>query len=155
MSSILVDAIKHNATEEAEVVSDSENITRYLGEKSDIFNLHLLLNKTNKIWNLFSNDSNLRKDYQLQSLFVEWERELGNRYRDYIFKKLSENGIATNSYYSPPLHLQPVYKKLGLKKGSFPVSEELSNELICLPIYPSLSSQNQEYIINNFNKLIN
>ena len=77
MSSILVDAIKHNATEEAEVVSDSENITRYLGEKSDIFNLHLLLNKTNKIWNLFSNDSNLRKDYQLQSLFVEWERELG------------------------------------------------------------------------------
>ena len=77
MSAILVDAIKHNATEEAEVVSDSENITRYLGEKSDIFNLHLLLNKTNKIWNLFSNDSNLRKDYQLQSLFVEWERELG------------------------------------------------------------------------------
>ena len=77
MSSILVDAIKHNASEDAEVVSDSENITRYLGEKSDIFNLHLLLNKTNKIWNLFSNDSNLRKDYQLQSLFVEWERELG------------------------------------------------------------------------------
>ena len=77
MSCILVDAIKHNATEEAEVVSDSENITRYLGEKSDIFNLHLLLSKTNKIWNLFSNDSNLRKDYQLQSLFVEWERELG------------------------------------------------------------------------------
>ena len=77
MSYILIDAIKHNATNEAEVVSDSENITRYLGEKSDIFNLHLLLSKTNKIWNLFSNDSNLRKDYQLQSLFVEWERELG------------------------------------------------------------------------------
>ena len=75
--------------------------------------------------------------------------------RDYISEKLSEKGIATNSYYSPPLHLQPVYKKLGLKKGSFPVSEELSKELICLPIYPSLSSQNQEYIISNFNKLIN
>ena len=65
---------------------------------------------------------------------------------DYISDKLSEKGIATNSYYSPPLHLQPVYKKLGLKRGSFPVSEELSKELICLPIYPSLSSQNQEYI---------
>ena len=77
MSYILIDAIKHNATNEAEVVSDSENITRYLGEKSDIFNLHELLNKTNQTWNLFSNDSNLRKDYQLQSLFVEWEMGLG------------------------------------------------------------------------------
>ena len=77
MSYILIDAIKHNATNEAEVVSDSENITRYLGEKSDIFNLHELLNKTNQTWNIFSNDSNLRKDYQLQSLFVEWEMGLG------------------------------------------------------------------------------
>ena len=75
--------------------------------------------------------------------------------KNYISKKLSEKGISTNSYYTPPLHLQPAYKRLGLKKGSFPVSEELSKELICLPIYPSLSKLNQEYIINNFNKLIN
>jgi len=75
--------------------------------------------------------------------------------RKYIVQALSEKGISTNSYYTPPLHLQPVYKRLGLKKGSFPVSEELSKELICLPIYPSLSKLKQEFIINNFNKLIN
>ena len=75
--------------------------------------------------------------------------------RNYISKILSDKGISTNSYYTPPLHLQTVYKRLGLKKGSFPVSEELSNELICLPIYPCLSKLNQDYIINNFNKLIN
>jgi len=75
--------------------------------------------------------------------------------RKYIVQALSEKGISTNSYYTPPLHLQPVYKRLGLKKGTFPVSEELSKELICLPIYPNLSKLNQEYIINNFNKLIN
>ena len=78
MSYILMDAIKHESvTEFAEVVSDSENITRFLGEKSDIFNLHELLKQTNEIWNLFCNDSNLRKEYQLQSLFVAWERGLG------------------------------------------------------------------------------
>ncbi len=78
MSYILIDAIKHeSANEHAEVLSDSENITRYLGENSDIFDLHELLNKTNKIWNLFSGDTNLRKEYQLQSLFVAWEKELG------------------------------------------------------------------------------
>ena len=50
MSYILIDAIKHeSANEHAEVLSDSENITRYLGENSDIFNLHELLNKTNEI----------------------------------------------------------------------------------------------------------
>ena len=78
MSYILIDAIKHeSANEHAEVLSDSENITRYLGENSDIFNLHELLNKTNEIWNLFSGSTNLRKEYQLQSLFVAWEKELG------------------------------------------------------------------------------
>ena len=78
MSYILVDAIKHESgTEFAEVLSDSENITRFLGEKSDIFNLHELLKQTNEIWNLFSSDSNLRKEYQLQSLFVAWENRLG------------------------------------------------------------------------------
>ena len=78
MSYILIDAIKHeSANEHADVLSDSENITRYLGENSDIFNLHELLNKTNETWNLFSGDTNLRKEYQLQSLFVAWEKELG------------------------------------------------------------------------------
>ena len=78
MSYILIDAIKHeSANEHADVLTDSENITRYLGENSDIFNLHELLNKTNEIWNLLSGDTNLRKEYQLQSLFVAWESELG------------------------------------------------------------------------------
>ncbi len=78
MSHILIDAIKHESVAEfAEVLSDSENITRFLGDKSDIFNLHELLKQTNEIWNLFCSDSNLRREYQLQSLFVAWERRLG------------------------------------------------------------------------------
>ena len=78
MSYILVDAIKHeSANQNAQVLSDSENISRYLGENSDIYNLHELLNQTNEIWNLFCGDTNLRKEYQLQSLFIAWERGLG------------------------------------------------------------------------------
>ena len=78
MSYILVDAIKHESVNlNAQVLSDSENISRYLGENSDIYNLHELLNQTNEIWNLLNGDSNLRKEYQLQSLFIAWERGLG------------------------------------------------------------------------------
>jgi hypothetical protein len=39
--------------------------------------LYELLTKTNKLWNTFSQGTNLRKDYQLNSLFVDWERDLG------------------------------------------------------------------------------
>ena len=78
MSYILIDAIKHeSANLNVQVLSDSENISRYLGENSDIYNLHELLNQTNEIWNLFCGDTNLRKEYQLQSLFIAWERGLG------------------------------------------------------------------------------
>jgi len=78
MSYILIDAIKHeSANLNVQVFSDSENISRYLGQNSDIYNLHELLNQTNEIWNLLSGDTNLRKEYQLQSLFIAWERGLG------------------------------------------------------------------------------
>ena len=52
-----------------------QNVATYLSSTADINNLHNLLSKTNKIWNLFSKDTNLRKDYQLSSLFVEWEKD--------------------------------------------------------------------------------
>ena len=120
--------LKYNIKKRIDIAN---NYTKHLSEKINI--------------QKFSN--NFKHVYRAYPCFV--------KNRDYISDKLSEKGIATSSYYSPPLHLQPVYKKLGLKRGSFPVSEELSKELICLPIYPSLSSQNQEYIISNFNKLIN
>ena len=55
----------------------ADNISRYLANNTDVNNLHNLLSKTNRLWNLFSKDTNLRKDYQLNSLFVDWESSLG------------------------------------------------------------------------------
>ena len=78
MSLLLSDTIKFNADESKDTINpDTDNISKYLSKHSNIEKLHQLLNKTNSLWNLFSRDTNLRKDYQLNSLFVDWERDLG------------------------------------------------------------------------------
>ena len=78
MSLLLSDTIRFNADEAKDTINpDTDNISKYLSKHSNIEKLHQLLNKTNSLWNLFSRETNLRKDYQLNSLFVDWERDLG------------------------------------------------------------------------------
>ena len=78
MSRLLCDSIKFNSDLNIPVLTeDTDNISKYLASNTKINNLHNLLFETNKMWNLFSKDTNLRRDYQLNALFVEWERDLG------------------------------------------------------------------------------
>jgi dTDP-4-amino-4,6-dideoxygalactose transaminase len=59
--------------------------------------------------------------------------------REDVRRRLAELGVETNMHYTPPLHLQPVYASLGYRRGDFPVTERVSEELFTLPIYPHLS----------------
>ncbi len=59
--------------------------------------------------------------------------------RDALRLHLEARGIASAIHYPHPLHLQPAYEHLGLKKGSFPIAEKAAAEVLCLPIYPELS----------------
>ena len=78
MSQILTDTIKFNADQSIETLNeDTDNISQYLSKNSPIDNIYKLISVTNSLWNLFSRDTNLRKDYQLNSLFINWERDLG------------------------------------------------------------------------------
>jgi DNA polymerase-3 subunit delta' len=78
MSKILSDSIIFNSHNNADTLTeDTDNMTNYLGKEANFNQLYELLTKTNKLWNTFSTGTNLRKDYQLNSLFVDWERNLG------------------------------------------------------------------------------
>jgi perosamine synthetase len=60
--------------------------------------------------------------------------------RDQVKKRLAENGIETGIHYPRPIHLQVPYRqKYGYTEGAFPVSESLSNEVLSLPIFPTLT----------------
>jgi hypothetical protein len=78
MSKILSDSIIFHSHKNADTLTeDTDNMTNYLGKEVNFNQLYELLTKTNKLWNTFSTGTNLRKDYQLNSLFVDWERNLG------------------------------------------------------------------------------
>ncbi|MFD2513716.1 DegT/DnrJ/EryC1/StrS family aminotransferase [Pontibacter locisalis] len=69
------------------------------------------------------------------------------RSRDSLQKWLLEKGIGTGIHYPVPVHLQPAYRFLGYKEGSFPVAEELAKTSLSLPLFPGLKEQEQEQVI--------
>lgn len=69
-----------------------------------------------------------------------------------LFYQLRKKRILVNLHYIP-IHLQPYYRKLGFNFGDFPNSEEYYKEAISLPIYSTLSDEEQNYIIKNIKSL--
>ena len=60
---------------------------------------------------------------------------------------LDKRGIGCGIYYPVPVHLQPCYAYLGVKEGSLPESEKASREVLALPIYPELTRDQQEAVV--------
>lgn len=72
--------------------------------------------------------------------------------RDELYKRLSANGIGLSVHYTP-LHLLTYYrKKLGYKKGDFPVAEEISKEILSLPLFPTISKAQIDYVAKEIGK---
>lgn len=74
--------------------------------------------------------------------------------RNELVNYLEREGIQTNIYYPIPLHLQEANSYLGYLKGDFPNAEKLCNQIIALPMYPELSSQNIERILITINEFV-
>jgi len=68
-------------------------------------------------------------------------------WRDELQKFLADRGVATIIYYPQPLHLQKVYADLGHHAGDFPVAEDVSKRILPLPMYPELSDEQVDYVI--------
>jgi dTDP-4-amino-4,6-dideoxygalactose transaminase len=68
--------------------------------------------------------------------------------REAFQQRLKREGIATGIHYPVPLHLQPAYEHAGILRGTLPVTEEVSAEVVSLPMYPELTSEQLEAIAN-------
>lgn len=69
--------------------------------------------------------------------------------RDSLMSDLKSKDIDTGIHYPVPMNMQPACKYLGYKEGDFPVSESVSRRIVSLPIFPELSSKQQDYVISS------
>jgi len=72
----------------------------------------------------------------------------GKKVRDRLMRFLQEKGIMSRVYFEP-VHKYSIFRNLGYKELSLPNTEELSSQVLTLPMYPQLDRCDMDYIINS------
>lgn len=78
---------------------------------------------------------------------------IGCSNREQLQHQLTEAGIGTMIHYPVPPHLQPAYAELGLKDGSFPISERIHSTVLSLPMWPQMAENQIQTVINVLRKI--
>lgn len=72
--------------------------------------------------------------------------------RDGLAEYLKKNEVGYSIYYPMPLHMQKCFEYLGYKKGDFPVAERVSEQIIALPIYPEITTEEIDFVTETIKK---
>lgn len=104
---------------------------------------------------LLKNINNIQLPYQNEDTDSSWHLYVVrvdfskiNKTKQQIFAEMKDRGICLNLHYIP-VHTQPYYQKQGFKDGDFPNSEKYYEEAFTLPLYYSLTDEQQDYIVKN------
>jgi dTDP-4-amino-4,6-dideoxygalactose transaminase len=82
------------------------------------------------------------------SVWAQYTLRVAPGRRDAFAAALKAEGIPTAIYYTKPLHRQPAYRDFPVAEGGVPVSEQLSKEVISLPMHAYLEPPAQDRIID-------
>jgi len=97
------------------------------------------------------------KDMDVKTPFVAYGRNhhIYNQYvisvpenRDGLRQFLADNDVNTEIYYPVSFHMQACFKDLGYREGDFPNSEYAANHTLALPVYPELTREMQDYVVD-------
>jgi dTDP-4-amino-4,6-dideoxygalactose transaminase len=91
-----------------------------------------------------------KHSYNYYTVHVETDALIRDELRAY----LAARGIQTAVYYPLALHLQEAYLYLGYSEGDFPVAEKAQTQVLSLPMYPELSEQQIEYVVDGVSRYI-
>lgn len=91
----------------------------------------------------------------LSAPFVpSWSRPVYHLYivrvaaREAVMSALNAAGVSTGIHYPVALHLSPAYRHLGFRPGDFPIAERACDEVLSLPMFPGLTREQQERVVN-------
>lgn len=70
-----------------------------------------------------------------------------------VFEALRQKGIVVNLHYIP-VHMQPYYQKLGFNEGDFPSAEQYYREAISIPLFPTMTLEEQDYVVESLRKVV-
>ena len=90
--------------------------------------------------------------YHLYPLQIDFEK-LSLTKPDF-FQKIKQLGINLQVHYIP-VHLQPFYKRnYGFKSGDYPIAEKFYNQIVSIPLYPSLTDGEVEKVVTDITKFV-
>lgn len=93
-----------------------------------------------------------RSEFTDKHVWAQYSIKVKNR--ESFAAYLANKGIPTAVHYPKPLHLQPALGFLGLKEGAFPVAEQISKEIISLPMHAFISLETRNLIADNVIKAL-
>ena len=76
-----------------------------------------------------------------------------SRRRDALQRHLADAGIASKIFYPIPLQRQPCFEHLGCEAGAFEVAEQAAKEVLSLPIFPEMTREQQDHVIETIRGL--
>jgi dTDP-4-amino-4,6-dideoxygalactose transaminase len=75
--------------------------------------------------------------------------------RDEVMETLGHEGIGSGVHYPIPIHRQEAYRSLGYGPGSFPIAEKCAAEFVSLPMFPELTSEQLDYVVQGVTQAVN
>jgi len=109
-------------------------------EKAEYFNKKLSKIKGIKIPIELKNHYNV---YQMYTIQLE-----NNKSREELQQNLTKAGIMTKIYFDP-IHMKTFYReKFNFREGDLPETEKISKKILTLPLYPTLSNKEMDFIVD-------
>ena len=97
---------------------------------------------------LISVQSGVVEGHAYHLYIIEVKNRLG------LYNHLRTHNIFAQVHYIP-VHLMPYYRKFGSKEGDMPFAEKYYRHCLSLPMYPTLTSNEQKYVIKIINEFYN
>jgi len=132
-------------------ISQLKKLDYFVQKRREISSRYKDSFKDMSIFTLPSSSTDVEHAFHLYPLKIDFENTLIDKKQ--FFETMKERGILLQVHYIP-IHMQPFYQKhFGFKEGDFPNAEKFYRKEISLPVYPDLSKQEQNFVIDKIKQI--